>query len=153
MAEIRLTRTLEAPIDRVFEVLADHEGYARFRNITDAKLVREGEPERNGRGAIRELAAGPIRFREQITAFERPVRLDYLIREVNLPLRHDGGSIRFEAVDDGTRVVWTSAFTMSIPLAGAALGTLTAVALRRGFAQMLADTERLASRWRVPRTG
>ena len=144
MAEIRLERTLEAPIDRVFDVLADHAGYSRFRAISRAELVREGDEEPNGRGAIRKLAAGPFTFTEEITAFERPVRLDYLILEVNVPLRHDGGSIRFDAVDDGTHVLWTSSFTMPVPLAGAPLGALTAAALRRGFARMLADTERLA---------
>jgi uncharacterized protein YndB with AHSA1/START domain len=145
MAEIRVERTLEAPIDRVFDVLADHEGYKRFRAIGDAKLVREGESERNGLGAIRELAAGPIRFTEEITAFERPIRLDYLIREVNLPLDHDGGSIRFEAVDDGTAVLWTSTFTTPVPVVGGALGGLMAAALKRGFIRMLEDAERLAS--------
>ena len=30
---------------------------------------------------------------EEITAFERPTRMDYLIRKVNLPLEHDGGTI------------------------------------------------------------
>ena len=145
MAEIRAERTLEAPIDRVFEVLADHERYDRFRGITHARLVREGETERNGVGALRELAAGPIRFSEEITAFERPVRLDYLIREVNLPFEHDGGSIRFEAVDDGTCVLWTSTFTTRVPVVGGPLGGLTAAAFKRGFIRILEDTERLAS--------
>jgi uncharacterized protein YndB with AHSA1/START domain len=145
MAEIRVERTLEAPIDRVFDVLADHERYGRFRAITDAKLVRGGESERNGLGAIRELAVGPIRFEEEITAFEPPIRLDYLIREVNLPLDHDGGSIRFDAADDGTHVLWESTFTTPVPVVGRALGGLMAAALKRGFIRMLEDTERLAS--------
>ena len=40
---------------------------------------------------------GPLRFEEEITAYEAPRRLDYVIRRVRtLPFRHEGGSIVLE---------------------------------------------------------
>src|SRR4051812_10895153 len=111
MARIDLDKSLTAPIEAVFELLTDHASYTRFRGFTKAELLREGTPDRNGVGALRLLVAGPLRFTEAITVFERPTRMDYLIRKVNLPLEHDGGSITLLQDGAGTRVHWTSVFT------------------------------------------
>ena len=144
MARIVVDKTLSAPIDDVFELLSDHAGYTRFRGFTKAELLREGTPDRNGVGALRRLVAGPLRFTEEITAFERPARMDYLIREVNLPLEHDGGSIMLAPDGAGTRVHWTSVFTMPVPVVGGATAAGLAVALRQGFIRLLDDVDRLA---------
>lgn len=144
MARIVVDKTLSAPIDDVFELLSDHAEYTRFRGFTRAELLREGTPDRNGIGALRRLVVGPLRFTEEITAFERPARMDYLIREVNLPLEHDGGSIALSPDGAGTRVHWTSVFTMPVPVVGGATAAGFAVALRRGFIRLLDDIDRLA---------
>jgi hypothetical protein len=145
MARIEIQRTLAAPLEAVFELVTDHPGYTRFPGVTSAKLLREGETEPNGLGALREIALGPVRFVEEITAFERPTRMDYLIKRVNLPLDHEGGTITFAAVPEGTAVTWISTFTMPVPLVGRPLGAAGALALRRGFNSLLSETERLAS--------
>ena len=144
MARIDVDKSLTAPIEEVFELLTDHAGYTRFRGFTKAELVREGTPDPNGLGALRRLVVGPLRFTEEITAFERPTRMDYLIREVNLPLEHDGGSIKLVQDGAGTRVHWTSVFTMPVPVVGSATAAGLAVAIRRGFIRLLDDIDRLA---------
>jgi uncharacterized protein YndB with AHSA1/START domain len=136
---------LDAPIEGVFDAMADHARYDRFRPIRSSELLREGELDRNGVGAVRRLKGGPLRFEEEITAYERPTRLDYLIIDVNAPLHHDGGSIRFEPTSSGTRVLWTSTFRFEIPILGGAVGALSALALKRGFRQMLEGAARLAN--------
>ena len=146
MAEINLERELDAPIEHVFDVLTDHASYAdHFRGITSSTLSREGETEPNGLGALRTIAMGPIRFSEEITAFERPARMDYLIREVNMPLEHHGGSIRFEAAGGRTKVRWASSFTAHAGPFGRPMGALGAAVFKQGFADMLKRTEALAS--------
>ena len=45
---------------------------------------RAGDPAPNGLGAVRWIWLGPLRFEEEITAFEPPRRLDYLIRDVRI---------------------------------------------------------------------
>lgn len=136
---------LDAPIEDVFEAMADHARYDRFRPISKSELLREGDKDRNGMGAVRRLRAGFLRFDEEITAYEPPHRFDYLIRDVNIPLHHDGGSIRFEQTASGTRVLWTSTFRIAVPLLGGALGAGAAVGLKRSFTRMLEDAARIAS--------
>jgi uncharacterized protein YndB with AHSA1/START domain len=136
---------LDAPIEGVFEAMADHARYDRFRPISASELLREGEADRNGVGAVRRLRAGLLRFDEEITAFERPDRLDYLIIDVNFPVEHEGGSIRFEPTASGTHVLWTSTFRITVPLIGGALGLAFAVGLKRSFTRMLEDAARIAS--------
>ncbi len=144
MATIDLDKTLAAPIDEVFELLSDHAAYTQFRGIRKAALQREGASERNGVGAMRALAFGPIRFEEEITAFERPTRMDYVIRKVNLPLDHDGGTIALSEAGSGTRVRWRSTFSVTLPVVGGALGAILAAIFRRGFIRLLDDIDRLA---------
>jgi uncharacterized protein YndB with AHSA1/START domain len=147
MKAIRVERTIDAPIEAVFDVLADHANYDRFRGIRRSELVRPGEKDRNGVGALRRVAIGPLVFEEEITAYERPTRLDYLIVKLNFPFRHKGGSIRLEPADsDGTNAVWTSAFEIPVPLAGWALERAFGFSLDRGFAGTLEDSGRVATR-------
>jgi uncharacterized protein YndB with AHSA1/START domain len=143
---IRVQRQLDAPPEAVFEVLADHARYDRFDGIRRAELVNPGERDRNGLGAVRWVWLGPLRFEEEITAFESPTRFDYLIREVKtLPFRHDGGSIRLTRVDGGTEAVWTSSFEIPIPVVGAFLDRIFARRLERGFAGVLERSAELAA--------
>ena len=135
---IRVERRLDAPPEPVFEIVADHARYDRFDGIRRSELVQPGDPDRNGVGAVRWVWLGPLRFEEEITAFESPRRLDYLIRHVRtLPFRHEGGSIRLEPDGSGTNAVWTSSFEIPIPVVGAALDRFFKRQLERGFAHVL----------------
>jgi uncharacterized protein YndB with AHSA1/START domain len=144
LATIHLQKTLAAPIDRVFELLTDHAGYTEFRGFSEAGLLQEGPEDRNGVGAIRRLSIRGLRFDEEITAFERPTRMDYLIREVNLPVVHERGTIRLTAQGDATAIDWRSTFSVTTPIVGGALAAVLAVSLKRGFARLLDDIEAAA---------
>ena len=137
---------MDAPAEGVFDVLADHARYDRFRPISASELVREGDADRNGVGAVRRLRSGILRFDEEVTAYERPYRLDHLIIDVNVPIEHDGASIRFEPTAFGTRVEWASTSQISVPLLGKPLGAAFEIGLKRAFKRMLEDAARLASR-------
>ncbi len=124
---IRVTRRLEAPPQAVFDLIADHARYDRFDGIRRSELVKTGDPAPNGLGAVRWVWLGPFRFEEEVTAFEPPARLDYLIRDVRgLPFRHEGGSIRLTPTEAGTDAVWTSSFEIPIPLIGSTLDAIFA---------------------------
>ena len=124
MQTITVTRTIPAPIEKVFDILADHANYKSFPGVKESRLVREGKPDRNGLGAVRFIAAGPLTFEEEITAYERPRRFDYLITKCSAPLEHQGGSLRFESVNGATQVTWTSIMRVKVPVIG---GLLTMV--------------------------
>jgi uncharacterized protein YndB with AHSA1/START domain len=142
MRSVHVTRTIPAPAEAVFDILADHAHYDRFRPIHASELLREGDPAPNGLGALRRIEARPLTFEEEITAYERPSRLDYLIVKLNVPFEHHGGSIRLSREGEATHVDWRSTFTVPIPIIGRAIEVPWMMTLRRGFHRVLEDVER-----------
>jgi uncharacterized protein YndB with AHSA1/START domain len=145
MRTVRVERRIPAPAERVFELIADHANYDRFRAITGSELVSEGDPPPNGVGAMRRIRVGPIRFEEEITAYEPSSRLDYLIVRLNLPFDHRGGTMRLSEEEGGTRVEWISTFRIPIPVVGGLQERIWAPILTRGFRRVLEDVERIAA--------
>jgi uncharacterized protein YndB with AHSA1/START domain len=145
MRTVRVERTIPAPPERVFEVITDHARYDRFRGIRGSELLSEGDPPPNGLGAMRRILIGPLRFEEEITAYEPAKRMDYLIVRINVPFDHQGGSMRLTAEDGGTKVEWTSTFRVPLPLIGGIQERIWVIALQRGFRKVLEDIERLTN--------
>lgn len=140
---IHVTRTIPGPPEPIFELLADHANYDRFRAINGSKLLREGEPAPNGVGALREIKVRPLTFEEEITAYESPTRLDYLIVKLNAPLDHRGGSITLAPDGNATRVDWRSTFSVPTPMLGGVQELVWQPVLARGFRRVLEDIERM----------
>lgn len=143
MRTVRVSRTIAAPAERVFDLLSDHANYDRFRAVHRSELLREGEPAPNGVGALRRVLIGPFRFEEEITGYERPSKLDYLIVKINVPYEHEGGHIRLTDKDGTTTAEWTSSFKVPMPLVGGIQERFWSYSLGRGFRQVLEDVERL----------
>ncbi len=143
MRTIHVTRTIPATPEAVFDVLADHAGYARFPGVRKATLVRHGSLEPNGVGALRAMDLGVAWFEEEITGFERPTRLDYRIVRSRPPVDHEGGSLTLTPVPGGVEVSWTSTFHVRVPLVGSLVTRLAAWQMARGFAQVLATASAL----------
>jgi uncharacterized protein YndB with AHSA1/START domain len=144
MRTIHVTRSIPGPAEAVFDRLTDHANYDRFRGIRRSELLSEGDPPPNGVGAKRLVLSGPLRFEEEITAYERPSKLDYLIVKINAPYEHDGGRIRLAERGGWTKVDWTSSFRVPGPLAGIQ-ERVWAHSLARGFRHVLEDVERMTS--------
>jgi uncharacterized protein YndB with AHSA1/START domain len=144
MRTIEVHRTLRAPADRVFDVLADHAGYARFPGVRWAKVTRPGTKEPNGVGAIREIAIGAAWFEEEITVFERPTRLEYHILRSRPPIAHELGRLTFTPVAEGVEVAWISTFRITLPLIGGLATALAARQMSRGFYDVLGFAEQRA---------
>jgi hypothetical protein len=143
MRSIHVTRTIPAPAEAVFDLLADHANYDRFRPIHASELLREGTPPPNGLGALRRIKVWPLTFEEEITHYDRPNRLDYLIVKLNVPFEHQGGSIRLAAEGEGTAVDWRSTFGIPTPVIGAPQELVWLPVLTRGFRRVLEDVERM----------
>jgi uncharacterized protein YndB with AHSA1/START domain len=143
MRTVHVTRTIPGSPEPIFDLLADHANYNRFRPIHGSKLLREGEPAPNGVGALREIKVRPLVFEEEITAYESPSRLDYLIVKLNVPFEHHGGTITLTPDGDATRVDWRSSFTVPTPLIGGPEELVWQPVLARGFRRVLEDVERM----------
>jgi hypothetical protein len=145
VSEIRVERQLEGPIEGIFEVISDHASYDRFGGIRHSELLRPGGAEPNGLGAVRRVKIGPLDFEEEITAFERPTRMDYLIRKLNFPFEHDGGNIRLEERAGGTHALWTSSYRIPVAVIGGPAAALFKVFLANGFGRVLETSSRVAA--------
>ena len=143
MPRIQVARTLPSAPEPIFDLLADHGSYERFRGINGSELVREGDPAPNGVGALRRIRVTPFRFDEEITAYERPSRLDYLIVDLNVPFQHHGGSIRLSPEGSATQVDWQSSYTVPTPVVGGIQERIWHPVLTRGFRRVLEDVERM----------
>jgi len=118
MFKIKVERIVKKPINEVFEAISDHASYGSFKAVGTAKLVIEGDDERNGIGALRTIQTGPVKFWERITAFERPTHMQYKIEKAKpVKMKHDRGSIDLKDLGDGTtQVTWISEGRLVIPL-------------------------------------
>ncbi len=118
MFKIKVERIVKKPINEVFEAISDHASYGSFKAVGSAKLVTEGDEERNGVGDLRAIQTGPIKFWERITAFERPTHMQYKIEKARpIKVQHDKGIIDLKDLGDGTtQVTWVSEGRWVVPL-------------------------------------
>ena len=120
MFNIKVERIVKAPIDKVFDAISDHANYALYPSVGMASLLNEGDKERNGKGALRTVETGAFKVWERITAFERPVHMQYKIERAKpLKMDHYKGIIDLKDLGDGTtHVTWVSEGKMAVPLIG-----------------------------------
>lgn len=145
MHTLTATRTIPAPIDVVFEAFTDHEKLSQLPMVRSCKVTAPGATERNGLGAVRELDCGPIRLREQITAFERPHRMEYRIVDGRPPADHEFGTVDFAEAPAATKVTWTTRFGLRAPAGlGRVLDPLFGVGFGVVFRMVLRNVERRA---------
>ncbi|MDA3646283.1 SRPBCC family protein [Saccharopolyspora indica] len=144
MHTLTATRTVPAPIGVVFDACADHEKLAQVPLIRSCELTRHGDAEKNGLGAVREVDCGLLRFREEITGFDRPHRMEYRIRESRPALDHTFGRIELAEVPDGTLIVWTTVFGVRVPVVGKLVDAAFGIALEIAFGLILRNVAKRA---------
>ena len=120
MYKIKVQRIVQAPIAKVFDAISDHGNYAAFPAIDDSELLQEGAEERNGLGAFRSVKMNGFQVWERITAFERPLHMQYKIEKAKpLGMNHYKGLIDFvDLGDETTQVTWVSEGEVAVPLVG-----------------------------------
>jgi uncharacterized protein YndB with AHSA1/START domain len=118
MQRVEVTRRFAAPPQAVWDVYTDHAGWEEWAGVGRSRLSSQGQPERNGVGAVRALGPGPLAAYEEVLEFEPPKRMTYRVLHGGIPVRNHLGEVRFEPDGDGTRVVWTCRFESRVPLMG-----------------------------------
>jgi Polyketide cyclase / dehydrase and lipid transport len=137
MPQIHVNAYIHASPDDVFALVSDHVRFLEATGASRVTITRLGHDEPNGHGCLREVRGKGIRLLEEITAFERPARIDYQIVESTLPIQHRGGSMRFIARGDGTEVDWRSDFELGVPLIGGPAAEFARGLLADAFTQLL----------------
>ncbi|OBG36347.1 polyketide cyclase [Mycobacterium alsense] len=135
MVEIHLERTIAAPIDEVFDWLADPPNLAAAPLALKANYAKDSPG--HGAGAVREVVCVGAWFREKITAYDRPRSYTYLIVRSFPPFDHDGGTLTFTASGDGTHVDWLTHYTHPARAGGKLLEAVSYRLLRSSFRAIL----------------
>lgn len=106
-----------APIEIVFEVLADAPGWARWvKGISRSEYEVEGEPAPGGVGAVRSMGASRgKRSRERVVAHEAPTHYAYEIVSSPMPLKRYRADVRLTSTGDGTHISWRGSWRSWLP--------------------------------------
>jgi uncharacterized protein YndB with AHSA1/START domain len=135
MVEIHLERTIAAPVDQVFDWLADPANLAAAPLVLKAGYAKDSPGP--GAGAIREVVGLGTFFREEITAYDRPHKYSYLIVRSFPPFNHEGGTLTFTASGDNTHVDWLTDYTHPVRAGGKVMEAISYRLLRSGFLSIL----------------
>ncbi|BBZ63722.1 SRPBCC family protein [Mycolicibacterium monacense] len=141
MVTIHVERTIGAPPERVFSWLADPASLTAAPLVLRAAWTRESPGP--GVGALRQVIAAGMWFREEITAYDPPHSYSYRIVRSVPAFDHEGGTITFTPSGDGTHVSWTSTYSHPAYGGGKAMEALSARLLPWNFKAILARCARV----------
>lgn len=129
---------IHAPVARAWAFLTDYAGYARIPAIASARVVKPGNTEPAGVGAVREVTVMGSTFQEEIVGFDPPHVLAYrIIRSRPLRIEHELGRVELVPRGDGTEVIWTTTFSVPVPLVGGLLAKALRIAMQHQFNEIL----------------
>jgi uncharacterized protein YndB with AHSA1/START domain len=124
--------TVAAPISHVWTVLADHEGMTGWVPGMKTNLIRLGNDDRNGVGAVRSIRV-PLPLPaivEEIVAFEPRRRLTYRALS-GVPLRNYVGDVELRRVGGGTEITYSISADNPLPAVAKVLASTLLTLLRR----------------------
>lgn len=133
---VHVQRDLSAPVDQVFDHLAEHENLATLFGAK-VKRLKDGTPERNGVGSARELKVGPLpSFDETVTQYTPGELIEYKITRGGV-LKDHVGIMKFSpAAGGGTHLDYRIRVAAKGPLAP--LSAVVAKSLTRNIEKGLA---------------
>lgn len=107
---VRVGRIIEAPIEVVWDMIADARGFSSWGFMSHSSLEREGTPTPDGVGAIRNLGTGSFISREEVVVFEPPTHLGYVLL-AGLPISNYRADVRLEPLGERRcRIAWVGTF-------------------------------------------
>lgn len=135
MVEIHLQRDIAAPVEQVFDWLADPANLAKAPLALRAGWAKDSPG--TEAGAVREVFALGMWFREDITAYDRPRSYSYLIVKSLPAFNHDGGTLTFTPSGKGTHVDWLTIYTHPLHAGGKLMEKVSRPLLTSSFNALL----------------
>src|SRR5882672_8021981 len=109
MVEIHVEKTIHAPVDEVFDWLADPVSLAAAPLVLKAGWAKDSAGP--GAGAVREVTGIGAWFREEITAYDRPQSYTYPIVPAFPALNHDRRTPTFTPSGNRKHRDWLNKYT------------------------------------------
>lgn len=142
MSTVDVERTIAAPIGEVFEWLTDTTNYWLVPIVRRVVLLRPGDRESAGTGAVREVRIPLLRLTERVIEYRRPVLMRYQIIGSRPRVSQAGGFLAFTEVPRGTMVRWHSRFQVSTAVGSGVLSIVMPPIVHLGFLSVLRTAER-----------
>jgi len=138
MQKIHIQAVFDNDIKTVFNAISDHANFLTGGGLR-CVLVKTGEKNLNGNGAIRQVISKGLTFEEEIFDFQPNKHFAYVILSTTpkLSLRHDKGWLDFQQIDGKTQVDWHSHFEITIPIIGGLIGWFAKRQMSQVFAKRL----------------
>jgi hypothetical protein len=102
-------------------------------------LLKEGDKERNGVGAVREVHGMGSKFVGNIVKFGPPRMLEYKVVKCTRPLGQDIGRVELIPRGEGTEIHWLTVFWLKIPVLGKLMEPRTRIKARDFFYDFLLE--------------
>jgi len=109
-----------APREKVWDVLSDLKGWKDWGPWELSDVEQDGSPDPNGVGAVRVMRASERSMgqkptlREQVTAFEPPMRFGWTLLE-GVPLKDYQATITLNPAGEGTEIVFHLEYDGKLP--------------------------------------
>jgi uncharacterized protein YndB with AHSA1/START domain len=131
---IEIVKKFNAPVDRLFSYLSEHENLATIFAPAKIKRIRNGQDTRNGVGSARRLRILFMpSFVETVTAYKENELIEYRITQGS-PLKHHHGVMRFYAANNGSSCLhYSIVFEGKFPLIAALIKPGLEQGIRRGL--------------------
>jgi hypothetical protein len=141
---IHISHHFAAAPEAVWARFSDHAGMVNWAGVFKATLAREGQPERDGVGAVRRLDVLPgVTIVEEVTGFEPPRRLTYRLTAGLPGLAHHAGETRLlPDGSGGTRLEWDIELELRPLHPSWFAGPLVKLALQLGLRRALSTLDR-----------
>ena len=122
---------IDADADKVWQAITNHSGIGQWC-LFKGSLLKPGEQDSNGLGAIRQLKGLGLTITEEVTEWQAPLRYSYRLT-AGAPVKDHRGDVMLFPERGGTRVRWAIQFRSKIPLGGG----ITALLLKLIFGNAL----------------
>jgi uncharacterized protein YndB with AHSA1/START domain len=138
--QIGLEIRIDAPRDRVWNILADHERMPEWFPAREVVRRVPGSDDPNGVGAHRVVRIAGLAIEEVVTAFKPCEHLEYTVTE-GAPFVDHMADVILMRDGDGTRVRWSARMRPLIPGTGWLVRSNLARTLERALAGLKQKAE------------
>lgn len=99
--QVDVTTEWNAPVEKVFDFLGEHENLGQVFGPVRIERLRSGDTDRNGVGSVRKLSIGGLMpFEETVTDYRQNELIEYKITK-GTPLKDHLGTMRFSSTPNG----------------------------------------------------
>jgi uncharacterized protein YndB with AHSA1/START domain len=130
--QISVETHIDAPRERVWDILVDHERMPEWFPAREVIRRRSGDPDPNGLGARRVVRMSGLAIEEVVTAFKPCEHLEYSVIE-GAPYTDHMADVILMSDDGGTRLRWSTRLRPLIPGTGWLVKSNVARTLQRAI--------------------